>query len=60
MLDLGQHRDRYAAQGNLSRVLTFQGYYYPGITDPAACAALNNGNGTYPSNRTSFFAAATW
>jgi hypothetical protein len=46
------------SQGNLSRVLTFQGYYYPGITDPAACAALNNGNGTYPSNRTSFFASA--
>jgi predicted ribosomally synthesized peptide with SipW-like signal peptide len=45
------------AQGNLSRVLSFQGYYYPGITDPTACAQLNAGNGTYPSNRTSFFAS---
>ena len=45
------------AQGNLSRVLTFQGYYYPSVTDPAACAALNNGNGTYPSDRIAFFAS---
>jgi hypothetical protein len=41
------------AQGNLSRVLSFGGYYYPTITDPAACAALT----TFPQNYTSFFAS---
>lgn len=41
------------SQGNLSRVLSFQGYYYPTITDPATCAALT----TYPQNYVSFFAA---
>ena len=41
------------AQGNLSRVLTFNGYYYPSITDPAACAALTG----YPAY-TSFFATS--
>jgi predicted ribosomally synthesized peptide with SipW-like signal peptide len=45
------------AQGNLSRVLSFQGYYYPGITDPAECQALQKPD-TYPANRTSFFASA--
>lgn len=36
------------AQGNLSRVLSFQGYYYPHVTDPVACQALQT-SGTYPN-----------
>lgn len=45
------------AQGNLSRVLTFGGYYYPSITTAADCAALATSS-TYPSDRTAFFSSA--
>ena len=40
------------AQGNLSRVLTFQVGYYPGITDEASCAGAQE-----PKLRTSILAA---
>jgi len=41
------------AQGNLSRVLSFQGYYYPSITTPEACAALQTADNR--SEPTAFF-----
>ena len=44
-------------QGNLSRVLSFQGYYYPNITSPADCAALPTSSAPYPKDYVSFFSS---